>query len=138
MNAVVKKAVVPAAGLGTRMLPAAKAVPKELLPILDRPTLQHVAEEAAAAGIDDLLLISSRKKPAIEQHFLPNHELSEQLRKSGKENLLASIDSLLAKIKIHIAYQPQQRGLGDAVNQARDHVGNDPFLVMLGDAVFSG
>jgi UTP--glucose-1-phosphate uridylyltransferase len=138
MNTQVKKAVIPAAGFGTRMLPAAKAVPKELLPILDRPTIQHVVEEAAAAGIADVLLISSRKKPALEQHFLPNDELNQRLRKSGKSDLLASVDSLMAKIKIHLAYQPQQRGLGDAVNQARDHVGNEPFLVMLGDAVFSG
>src|SRR3954447_15475711 len=91
----VKKAVIPAAGLGTRMLPAAKAVPKELLPILDRPTIQYVVEEAAAGGIDDVLLVTSRTKRAVEDHFDHNLELEERLARTDKRFLLASIDALM-------------------------------------------
>src|SRR5512135_233008 len=107
---MIRKAIIPAAGMGTRMLPAAKAVPKELLPILDRPTIQYVVEEAAAAGIDDLLLITSRDKRAIEDHFDRNAELEQRLRAKGKESLLASIDTLMAKVKVHAVRQPEQRG----------------------------
>src|SRR5438045_4894957 len=101
-----KKAIIPAAGFGTRMLPAAKAVAKELLPVLDRPTIQYVVEEAAAAGIEDVLLISSPEKRAVEAHFRPNPTLQARLR--GREELLASIDSLMAKVKVHAVDQPQQ------------------------------
>src|SRR5438093_1543415 len=124
----IRKAVIPAAGLGTRMLPAAKAVAKELLPVLDRPTIQYVVEEAAEAGIDDVLLISSPEKRAVEAHFTPNENLRARLR--GREELLASIDSLMAKVKVHGVDQPQQRGLGDAVACARDNVGNQPFVCL--------
>jgi UTP--glucose-1-phosphate uridylyltransferase len=134
---VVRKAVIPAAGFGTRMLPAAKAVPKELLPVLDRPTIQYVVEEAAAAGADDVLLITSRDKRAIEDHFDRNAELEQRLAAGGKDGLLASLHALAARVKVHSVRQPSQRGLGDAVNQARHHVGNTPFLCLLGDAVFS-
>src|SRR5450432_2667463 len=134
----VNKAVIPAAGIGTRMLPAAKAVPKELLPILDRPTIQFVLEEAAAAGIDDVLLVSSQQKPALEKHFASDPDLSDRLKKSGKAQLLASIDSLIAKLAIHVAYQAKQLGLGDAVNQARKYASDDAFLCMLGDTIFTG
>src|SRR5690349_6890385 len=117
------KAVIPAAGFGTRMLPAAKAVPKELLPILDRPTIQYVVEEAAAAGIDDVLMITSEGKPALMNHFRPDALLEERLARGGKSALLDSIRRLIAKVKVHSVYQPEQRGLGDAVLQARQHVG---------------
>jgi len=137
-NYIVKKAVIPAAGFGTRMLPAAKAVPKELLPILDRPTIQYVVEEAAAAGIDDVLLVASRDKRAIEDHFDRNAELEQRLRDGGKEALLAPLNALLARVKIHSVRQSEQRGLGDAVNQARRHVGDQPFACLLGDTIFSG
>jgi UTP--glucose-1-phosphate uridylyltransferase len=133
----VKKTVIPAAGFGTRMLPAAKAVPKELLPVLDRPTIQYVVEEAAAAGADDVLLVTSRDKRSIEDHFDRSPELEQRLAAGGKDALLASVNALAAKVKVHSARQPSQRGLGDAVNQARRHVGNEPFLCLLGDAVFS-
>ena len=133
----VKKAVIPAAGFGTRMLPAAKAVPKELLPVLDRPTIQYVVEEAAAAGADDVLLVTSRDKRSIEDHFDRSPELEQRLAAGGKDALLASVNALAAKVKVHSVRQPSQRGLGDAVNQARRHVGNEPFLCLLGDAVFS-
>ena len=133
----VRKAVIPAAGFGTRMLPAAKSVPKELLPVLDRPTIQYVVEEAAAAGADDLLLVTSRDKKAVEDHFDRSPELEQRLEAGGKSALLASVNDLMARVKVHSVRQPTQRGLGDAVNQARRHVGNEPFLCLLGDTIFS-
>jgi UTP--glucose-1-phosphate uridylyltransferase len=134
----IRKAVIPAAGFGTRMLPAAKAVPKELLPVLDRPTIQYVVEECAAAGVDDVLLVTSRDKKAVEDHFDRSPELEQRLAAGGKEALLAGVNELIAKVKIHFTRQPTQRGLGDAVNQARRHVGGQPFLCLLGDTIFSG
>jgi UTP--glucose-1-phosphate uridylyltransferase len=135
----IRKAVIPVAGFGTRMLPAAKAVPKELLPILDRPTVQYVVEEASAAGVDDVLLITSREKRAIEDHFDRSPELEARLAAGGKQALLASIDELVARVKVHSVRQPEQRGLGDAVYQAKRHVGpGEPFVCLLGDTIFSG
>src|ERR1700742_1970986 len=98
---MITKAVIPAAGFGTRMLPAAKAVPKELLPVLDRPTIQYVVEEAVTGGIGDVLLVTSRDKKAVEDHFDRNPELEARLKASGKESLLASIDAVMAKVKVH-------------------------------------
>ena len=115
------------------MLPAAKAVPKELLPVLDRPTIQYVIEEAAAGGIAEVLLISSPQKRAIERHFQADPELEKR-----RPELLAGLGDLLARVRIHSVDQPQQRGLGDAVKHARAFVGDEPFLCQLGDAVFSG
>jgi len=135
---MITKAVIPAAGFGTRMLPAAKVVPKELLPILDRPTIQYVIEEASGAGIDDVLLITSKGKDAIENHFRPHAKLEERLRAGGKETLLAALNQLIAKVHVHSVDQPEQRGLGDAVHQARNYVKNEPFLCLLGDTIFSG
>lgn len=134
----ISKAVIPAAGFGTRMLPAAKAVPKELLPILDRPTIQYVVEEAVAGGISDVLLINGRGKGAIEDHFDRHGELEDRLKAGGKEKLLESLVSLMKCVKVHAVRQAEQRGLGDAVNQARNHVGNNPFICLLGDTIFSG
>lgn len=134
----VRKTVIPAAGFGTRMLPAAKAVPKEMLPILDRPTIQYVVEEAAGAGIDDVLLVTSKDKRAIEDHFDRSAELEQRLKATGKESLLASIAHLMQKVRVHAVRQGEQRGLGDAVKHAQRHVGNEPFLCQLGDAVFLG
>jgi UTP--glucose-1-phosphate uridylyltransferase len=133
----IKKAVIPAAGFGTRMLPAAKAVPKELLPVLDRPTIQYVVEECAAAGADDVLLVTSRDKKALEDHFDRSPELEARLAAGGKQALLASVNELAGKVKVHSVRQAEQRGLGDAVYQAKRHVGNEPFLCLLGDAIFS-
>lgn len=130
--------VIPAAGFGTRMLPAAKAVPKELLPVLDRPALQHIIEEAAAAGIDRAVLVTSAEKRAIEEHFGASDRLRERLKSSGKEPLLASIDALLARVSIQTVHQLEQKGLGHAVLQAQALVKGEPFLCQLGDAVFSG
>lgn len=120
------------------MLPAAKAVPKELLPVLDRPTIQYVLEECAAAGADDVLLITSRDKKAVEDHFDRNPELEQRLTAGGKAGLLASVEELMRRVTVHAVRQPSQRGLGDAVYQARRHVGDEPFLCLLGDTIFSG
>ena len=135
---MIRKAVIPAAGFGTRMLPAAKAIPKEMLPVLDRPTIQYVVEEAADAGVDDVLLVTSRDKKAVEDHFDRSPELEQRLAAAGKGALLASINALTTRVKVHSVRQPTQRGLGDAVNQARRHVGDEPFLCLLGDTIFSG
>jgi UTP--glucose-1-phosphate uridylyltransferase len=120
------------------MLPAAKAIPKEMLPILDRPAIQYIVEEAAAAGIDDVLLVTSRSKRAIEDHFDRDLDLESRLTAAGKLNLLNSLKELTAKVKIHSTRQGEMRGLGHAVAQARKFCGNEPFLCMLGDALFSG
>lgn len=130
--------IIPAAGLGTRMLPAAKAVPKELLPVLDRPTLQYVVEEAVSAGVSEIVFITSRDKPAILQHFSANPTLDARLAATGKSELLASIQQLLAKAKFRSVDQPEQKGLGDAVLRAESVVGDRPFLCQLGDTIFSG
>ena len=137
----VRKAIIPAAGWGTRMLPAAKAVPKELLPVLDRPTIQYVVEEAAEAGIEDVLLITQREKRAIEDHFDRNGELESHLKAGGKNKLLGTLMNLAAlaeRVRIHAVRQSEQLGLGHAVLQARQHVGKEPCLCMLGDAIFAG
>jgi UTP--glucose-1-phosphate uridylyltransferase len=135
---VIRKAVIPAAGFGTRMLPAAKAVPKELLPVLDRPTMQYVVEEAASAGVKDVVLVTSQDKPALVNHFQHNERLEERLRGSKKQDLLADLNRLIDRITIRSVNQTEQRGLGDAVLQARDAVGNEPFICLLGDTIFSG
>lgn len=134
----IHKAIIPAAGWGTRMLPAAKAVPKELLPILDRPTIQYVLEEVADAGLDDVLLITQKDKRAIEDHFDRNRELEDRLRAGKKESLLESVTKLAAKLQIHSVRQSEQLGLGHAVLQAKNHVGDQSCLCLLGDTIFSG
>jgi UTP--glucose-1-phosphate uridylyltransferase len=134
----VTKAVIPAAGLGTRMLPAAKAVAKELLPVLEKPTIQYVVEEAAAGGIRDVLLVSSPAKRAVERHFQSDPELDERLQKGGKAELLASLRALMSKVRVTAVDQPEQLGLGDAVRHAREFVGGEAFLCLLGDAIFRG
>ena len=132
------KAVIPAAGFGTRMLPAAKAVPKEMLPVLDRPTIEYVVEEAADAGVDDVLFVVSNDKKAIEDHFDSHAELERRLREKGRQDWLASVDDLLAKVQVHSVRQREQLGLGHAVLQAERHVGDESFLCLLGDTIFSG
>ncbi len=134
----IHKAIIPAAGWGTRMLPAAKAVPKELLPILDRPTIQYVLEEVADAGLDDVLLITQKDKRAIEDHFDRNKELEDRLRAGKKESLLDSVTKLAEKLQIHSVRQSEQLGLGHAVLQAKNHVGDQTCLCLLGDTIFSG
>jgi UTP--glucose-1-phosphate uridylyltransferase len=135
---MIQTAVIPAAGFGTRMLPAAKSVPKEMLPILSRPTIEYVAEEAAEAGVDDLLLVVSNDKKAIEDHFDTHAELERRLKEKGREDWLASVNDILAKLQVFSVRQREQLGLGHAVLQAERHVGDKPFLCMLGDTIFSG
>lgn len=133
----VRKAVIPAAGFGTRFLPIAKAVPKEMLPVIDRPVIQYVVEEAVASGITDILLIISRSKRPIEEHFMANPELEADLAAKGKTEPLEELRRLQGMARIHYVYQPKMGGLGDAVRCARDHVGNEPFAVLLGDALLT-
>lgn len=132
---MVKKAVIPAAGYGTRFLPATKAQPKEMLPLVDKPVIQYVVEEAIESGIKDILLIIGRGKRTLEEHFSRNYELEDQLRKSHKQAELELIKAMPKDVWIHFVWQHEQNGLGDAVKCARNHVGNQPFAVLLGDTV---
>jgi UTP--glucose-1-phosphate uridylyltransferase len=131
----VRKAVIPAAGLGTRFLPATKAQPKEMLPVVDKPAIQYVVEEAVRAGIDDILIITHRGKRAIEDHFDRSLELEADLHAKGKEGLLADVMGLADLADIHYVRQGEALGLGHAVSIAQKHVGDQPFAVMLGDDI---
>ena len=131
----IRKAVIPAAGFGTRFLPFSKSVPKELIPLVDRPVIQYVIEEAAAAGIEEILVILSSEKEAVIRHFNPVPELEKRLEERGKLDILHEIISLNKIAKIHYVYQQQLNGLGDAVLQAKAFCGNEPFAVLLGDTV---
>lgn len=131
----VAKAVIPAAGLGTRFLPATKAQPKEMLPVVDKPAIQYVVEEAVKAGIDDILIITGRGKRSLEDHFDRNFELEHYLEVRGKDDDLAEIRALAEMADIHFIRQGEPRGLGHAVAMARKHVGDNPFAVMLGDDI---
>ena len=129
----VTKAVVPAAGLGTRFLPATKATPKEMLPIVDKPAIQYVVEEAVSAGLSDVLMITGRSKRSIEDHFDRAYELEEALRNKGDSARLASIQESAELAQIHYVRQGEPKGLGHAVSCASQHVGDEPFAVLLGD-----
>ncbi len=131
----VNKAVIPAAGMGTRFLPATKSMPKEMLPIIDKPVLQYVIEEAVACGITDILVVTGRGKRAIENHFDYNPELEAFLKANGKEDLIDRVRSIADLANIHYVRQKEQRGLGDAIALAHDHVGEEPFAVLLGDTI---
>ncbi|WP_027626888.1 UTP--glucose-1-phosphate uridylyltransferase GalU [Clostridium lundense] len=131
----VKKAIIPAAGLGTRFLPATKAQPKEMLPIVDKPTIQYIIEEAVASGIEEILIITGRNKRAIEDHFDKSIELEQQLQATGKEDLLNMVEDISNMADIYYVRQKEPRGLGHAISCARTFVGNEPFAVMLGDDV---
>ena len=132
-HAPVTKAVVPAAGLGTRFLPATKATPKEMLPIVDKPAIQYVVEEAVQAGLDDVLLITGRGKRPIEDHFDRAYELEEALRAKDDPERLAAVRESSELANVHYVRQGEPKGLGHAVHCARQHVGEDPFAVLLGD-----
>ncbi len=132
---MITKAVIPAAGAGTRLLPVTKAQPKEMLPILDTPAIQYVVQEAVDAGIEDILIVTGRDKRAIEDHFDPNPELETHLQRRGDENALKVVRSLGDLARIRYVLQPTQAGLGDAVACARAFVGDEPFAVLLGDTV---
>ena len=130
----VTKAVIPAAGLGTRFLPATKACPKEMLPIVDKPTIQYIIEEALASGIKDILIITGHNKRSIEDHFDYNPELELNLREHGKDELLAMVQEI-GDINLHYIRQKEPKGLGHAILCAKSFVGNEPFAVLLGDDV---
>ena len=129
----IKKAIIPAAGMGTRFLPATKAMPKEMLPIVDKPTIQYIVEEAIASGIEDIIIVTGKTKRAIEDHFDSNFELEESLRKSGKMDLLKKVQE--AEVEIHYIRQHEAKGLGHAVWCARKFIGDEPFAVLLGDDI---
>jgi UTP--glucose-1-phosphate uridylyltransferase len=135
MTSSVKKAVIPAAGLGTRFLPATKAQPKEMLALVDKPAIQYVVEEAVAAGITDILIITGRGKRSLEDHFDRSFELEYHLEKGGKTEELEEMRAISDLADIHYVRQGEPRGLGHAVGVARGHVGNSPFAVMLGDDI---
>jgi UTP--glucose-1-phosphate uridylyltransferase len=135
MKTLVRKAVIPAAGYGTRFLPISKAVPKEMLPLVDRPVIQYVVEEAVASGIEDILIVISRSKRSLEEHFHPAHDLEAELAAKGRLEDLRSLQSLNRLARIHFIWQARMGGLGDAILHARDHVGQEPFAVLLGDTV---
>lgn len=130
-----RKAVIPAAGLGTRFLPATKAQPKEMLPVVDKPAIQYVVEEAVTAGLHDVLLVTGRGKRALEDHFDHAAELERQLAAAGKEDLLAAVQAVSRLASVHYVRQGQPLGLGHAVGCARLHVGDQPFAVLLGDDI---
>ena len=131
----VRKAVIPAAGYGTRFLPVSKAVPKEMLPLIDKPVIQYVVEEAVACGITDILMVISRSKRAIEEHFAPATELEAELEAKGRHEELNELRRLQSMANIHFVWQPKMGGLGDAVRYARSFVGDEPFALLLGDTV---
>lgn len=137
MNKKVRKAVIPAAGLGTRFLPVTKAQPKEMLPIVDKPTIQYIVEEAVKSGIEDIIIISGRNKRAIEDHFDKTYELEELLAKKGKWDDLHEIQEITNLANIHYIRQKEQKGLGDAIYCAHRFIGDEPFAVLLGDIVLN-
>ncbi len=131
----IRKAIIPAAGLGTRFLPATKAQPKEMLPIVDIPTIQYIVEEAIASGIEDILIITGRNKKSIEDHFDKSYELETELQKSGKTEFLELCQNISSMANIHYIRQKEAKGLGHAVLCAKSFVGNEPFAVLLGDDI---
>lgn len=134
----IKKAVITAGGLGTRLLPATKAVPKEMIPIVDKPAIQYIAEECAAAGITDILIVTARGKTAIEDHFDRSPELEAKLAESGKTELLEEIKGISSAARFTFVRQPFQTGLGGAILCAESFVGGEPFAVLYGDDVIIG
>jgi len=131
----VKKAVIPAAGLGTRMLPATKTIPKEMLPLLDKPVIQYIIEEAVDSGIEDILIITNRAKSAMDDYFDYHPELEDRLRRDGKIKELEAVRRVADMANIFYVRQKETKGLGHAIWRAKDFVGNDPFAVLLGDDI---
>ncbi|CAH1193363.1 UTP--glucose-1-phosphate uridylyltransferase [Paenibacillus plantiphilus] len=131
----IKKAIIPAAGLGTRFLPATKAMPKEMLPIVNKPTIQYIIEEAVESGIEDIIIVTGKGKRAIEDHFDSSFELEHNLREKGKFELLSEVQKSSAMADIHYIRQKEPKGLGHAIWCARKFIGNEPFAVLLGDDI---
>lgn len=134
MQKRIRKAVIPAAGYGTRFLPVTKAIPKEMIPIVDKPVIQYIVEEAQQSGIEEILIITGHGKRAIEDHFDTNIDLELQLRQQGKDQLLHLVQDI-SSINIHYIRQKHMRGLGDAIRCAESFINNEPFAVLLGDDV---
>lgn len=132
---LIKKAIIPAAGLGTRFLPATKAMPKEMLPILDKPTIQYIVEEAAKAGIEDIIIVTGKHKRSIEDYFDNQKELEMILEDKGKTDLLEKVHYSTSLANIFYVRQKEQKGLGHAIYSARQFIGNEPFAVLLGDDI---
>ncbi|WP_409302422.1 UTP--glucose-1-phosphate uridylyltransferase GalU [Peribacillus sp. SCS-155] len=132
---MIKKAVIPAAGLGTRFLPATKAQPKEMLPIVDKPTIQYIIEEAVESGIEDIIIVTGKNKRAIEDHFDKSLELEFLLRKNGKAELLTMVEDISNMVDIHYVRQKEPLGLGHAILCAKKFIGDEPFAVLLGDDI---
>jgi len=130
----IRKAIIPAAGLGTRFLPATKAMPKEMLPIVDKPTIQYIVEEAVASGIEDIIIVTGKGKRAIEDHFDNNFELEQNLMEKGKYDLLEKVRQS-SQVDIHYIRQKEPKGLGHAIWCARNFIGDEPFAVLLGDDI---
>lgn len=135
---MIKKAVIPAAGLGTRFIPVTKSMPKEMLPIIDKPIIQFVVEEAIASGIEDILIITGRGKRAIEDYFDTSPELENHLSNNKKYDLLQEVKDISSMADIHYIRQKEPKGLGDAVLRAEKHIGDQPFAVLLGDDIIRG
>lgn len=132
----IRKAIIPAAGFGTRFLPATKAIPKEMLPIIDKPTIQFIIEEAAASGIEEILVVTGKGKKVIEDHFDFAHELEYYLEQKGKFEDLRKVREFMGNADIHYIRQSERKGLGHAISVGRKFVGDEPFAVMLGDTFF--
>ena len=132
------KAVIPAAGFGTRFVPATKAQPKEMLPVFDKPTIQYVIEEAVNSGIDDILIVTGRNKRSIEDHFDKSFELEQTLKNAGKDDYLKQVRDITDLADICYVRQKEQKGLGDAINCAKKHIDGEAFAVLLGDSITKG
>ena len=135
MNKKVRKAIIPAAGLGTRFLPATKSQPKEMLPIVDKPTLQYIIEEAINSGIEEILVVTGRNKKSIEDHFDRSVELELELEQKGKTAMLEMVRNISNMVDIHFIRQKEPKGLGHAIHCAKSFVGDEPFAVLLGDDI---
>ncbi|CEH33403.1 UTP--glucose-1-phosphate uridylyltransferase GalU [Romboutsia lituseburensis] len=135
MKRTVRKAIIPAAGLGTRFLPATKSQPKEMLPIVDKPTLQYIIEEAINSGIEEILIVTGRSKKSIEDHFDRSVELELELEQKGKKEMLKMVQDISNMVNIHYIRQKEPKGLGHAIHCAKSFIGNDPFAVLLGDDI---
>ena len=135
MSQTVRKAIIPAAGLGTRFLPATKAQAKEMLPIVDKPTLQYIIEEAIESGIEEILIVTGRSKKSIEDHFDRSVELELELEQKGKTEMLEMVQDISNMVNIHYIRQKEPKGLGHAVHCAKSFIGNEPFAVLLGDDI---
>ena len=131
----IRKAIIPAAGLGTRFLPATKALPKEMLPIVDKPTIQYIVEEAVASGIEEIIIITGRGKRSIEDHFDKSYELEDTLLRKNKLEILKEVQKISSLVNISYVRQKEPKGLGDAILCAKNIIGNEPFAILLGDDI---